>query len=74
MLPFHSIFVRLTRRTLRGTDGMQLQQWVLSKEEDEALADRASGSEDAFLVVRESRIPIVQNCLYVPHFFLAKVI
>lgn len=53
---------------------MQLQQWVLSKEEDEALADRASGSEDAFLVVRESRIPIVQNCLYVPHFFLAKVI
>lgn len=48
LLPFHSIFVRLARRTLRGTDSVELQQWVLSKEEDESLADRASGSKNTF--------------------------
>lgn len=64
LLPFHGIFVRLARRTLRGTESMELQQWVLSKEEDEALADRAGGSKDTFFSLVRATSLLTIPCTY----------
>lgn len=46
LLPAHGVLVLLARGARRGADGVELEVRVLGEEEDEALADGASGAED----------------------------
>ena len=46
LLPAHSILVLFAGIALRGTDGVKLQEGVISQKQDEALTNGASGTED----------------------------
>jgi hypothetical protein len=45
LLPLDGIFVLFSRGALRGSDCVKHKVWVQRKQEDEALANRARGTE-----------------------------
>jgi hypothetical protein len=45
LLPADGILVLLSKRTLGGTDSMELQEGMVRQQQNEALADRTGGTE-----------------------------
>lgn len=52
LLPSHGVLVLLAGGAGRCADGVELERWVALEEEDEALADGASASEDTWRGVK----------------------
>lgn len=48
LLPLHGILVALVGGALGGSNGVQLQEGVVGEQEDESLADGASGAQDPY--------------------------
>ena len=46
LLLLNGILILLARGALRGTESVELQEGVIGEEEDESLANGASGAED----------------------------